>query len=84
LKNFLKNRNFILILALIIGLLWGKGAKWLGVGPFQQADFCSGNRIDDFYDSLYFYGLNSREEDNSIAKWGRSSMIHLKKIFNMM
>jgi len=27
-KNFLKNRNFILILAMMVGLLWGGGAKW--------------------------------------------------------
>ena len=27
-KKLLKNRNFILILAMMIGLLWGKGAKW--------------------------------------------------------
>jgi BASS family bile acid:Na+ symporter len=28
LKNPLRNRNFILISALAIGLLWGKGARW--------------------------------------------------------
>jgi bile acid:Na+ symporter, BASS family len=28
LKYLLRNRNFILILALMIGLLWGKGAHW--------------------------------------------------------
>jgi BASS family bile acid:Na+ symporter len=28
LKSFLQNRNFILILSLILGLLWGKGAQW--------------------------------------------------------
>lgn len=27
-KNILQNRNFILILSLILGLLWGKGAQW--------------------------------------------------------
>jgi len=28
LKSFLRNRNFILILSIILGLLWGKGAQW--------------------------------------------------------
>jgi BASS family bile acid:Na+ symporter len=28
LKSLLRNRNFILILALVLGLLWGKGAQW--------------------------------------------------------
>jgi len=28
LKNLLRNRNFILIFALVAGLLWGKGAQW--------------------------------------------------------
>lgn len=28
LKSFLQNRNFILILSLILGLLWGKAAQW--------------------------------------------------------
>jgi BASS family bile acid:Na+ symporter len=27
-KFLLQNRNFILILALLVGLLWGKGARW--------------------------------------------------------
>lgn len=27
-KSLLRNRNFILILAVIVGLLWGKGAEW--------------------------------------------------------
>jgi len=28
LKSLLRNRNFVLILAVIVGLLWGKGARW--------------------------------------------------------
>ena len=28
LKNLLKNRNVVLILSLVIGLIWGKGARW--------------------------------------------------------
>ena len=28
LKNLLRNRNFILISSLVIGLIWGKGARW--------------------------------------------------------
>jgi BASS family bile acid:Na+ symporter len=28
LTSFLRNRNFILILSIILGLLWGKGAQW--------------------------------------------------------
>ncbi|MBP1700829.1 MAG: hypothetical protein H6Q41_6017 [Deltaproteobacteria bacterium] len=27
-RNLVRNRNFILISALVIGLLWGKGARW--------------------------------------------------------
>lgn len=27
-KSLLGNRNAVLILALILGLLWGKGARW--------------------------------------------------------
>jgi len=28
LKNLLRNRNFVLISSLVIGLIWGKGARW--------------------------------------------------------
>jgi len=28
LKNLLRNRNFVLVLSLVIGLIWGKGARW--------------------------------------------------------